>query len=764
MADGPIFHVQPKSGLGSRMFQYLVALSFQALAPDCRISNVQLPEWGIDHPPLELEDDIEWPLPLHHVEMAGLAERARTGALRSIVYDGFGQRLENFPPLDVCRSAFRPAVVSPARFNDRYVVCHVRAPAAAGTKSDPYAPVMPPEFYANVVAQTGLIPVFVGRGAEGEYADRLRRRFPRGVFLDAGDPVLDFETIRQAHNIALGVGSFAWLAAWLSHAERIFMAVTGRHHPAQEKRADLLPFGDARYHFHLLPITYAVPPERLAAQHERIAPLCRYLPQDRLRRLFRDAPHYDPPLEEMLELFDPDYYLANNRDVVRAFGPGNFAAARHHYRECGVREGRQPFRLAVRWYAEQYPMAALELAQGDYSGFAQHYVAAGRRHGHRPLPDEAEAHLWDEAELAKATPATTPSIHVLAKEVVTLERAAPLAADVEVMLGDSFVRLLPPDIVRNFARFAATEEMRIFRLRDVTLDVSMMALFTGRQPIRETMYLLTQKDYDFALVKPLEPEPTNHTQHYIVAANISVRDYYHWMIQSLPAIDWGVRRSRHNNIALAVPPLLPWQVEALALLGLAGLPRLTLRPYAHYALDSAEYAEFLGARMDRIASHRAAETYARLRQAVAPDPDGADAIYVARTDATRRVALNEDALIAMLERQGVRTIVPGAMPVTRQLATFRRARLVIGPHGAGLSNLIACEPGTHVYELLPSHYPNHCYNHLAQSCRLRYWGDVFPAEPGEGDPHKRNWCIDLDVVATRLDEIRQRMNALEPTG
>jgi capsular polysaccharide biosynthesis protein len=233
------------------------------------------------------------------------------------------------------------------------------------------------------------------------------------------------------------------------------------------------------------------------------------------------------------------------------------------------------------------------------------------------------------------------------------------------------------------------------------------------------------------------------------------------MAQSLPAIDWGLRTRRHPNVALALPPLLPWQEEALALLGYTNVPRLTLEPFGHYLLASAEYAEFLGDRAVRTVSRAASATYARLRQAVPPALDGGGEIYVARTDATNRVALNEDALIAMLERQGVCIVVPGSLPVTQQIAIFRRSRLVIGPHGAGLTNIIGCEPGTHLYELVPSHYPNVSFNRLAQGCGLHYWGDVFPSDAGEAGVHERTWRIDLDLVAARLDLIRAQVAAAE---
>ena len=37
-----------------------------------------------------------------------------------------------------------------------------------------------------------------------------------------------------------------------------------------------------------------------------------------------------------------------------------------------------------------------------------------------------------------------------------------------------------------------------------------------------------------------------------------------------------------------------------------------------------------------------------------------------------------------------------------QILLFQSAEFIIGPHGAGLSNLLFCEPGTKVIEFMPS--------------------------------------------------------------
>ena len=151
-------------------------------------------------------------------------------------------------------------------------------------------------------------------------------------------------------------------------------------------------------------------------------------------------------------------------------------------------------------------------------------------------------------------------------------------------------------------------------------------------------------------------------------------------------------------------------------------------------------------------------TFRRMSEPVPWIRGAAAAIYVAHTDAPGRVAVNEAELIALLERQGVRIVAPGALPVAEQIAAFRAARLVIGSNGGGLSNIVFCQRGSFVYEMLPRHYPNAAFNRLAQAAGLNYWADLFEGV-GEGDPYQRGWCIDLEIVAARLDAIRQRIAA-----
>jgi predicted SAM-dependent methyltransferase len=97
-------------------------------------------------------------------------------------------------------------------------------------------------------------------------------------------------------------------------------------------------------------------------------------------------PRFERWLEAMLESFDETFYLTSNADVAASVRDGWFDSGRKHYALCGFAERRLPFALDTAWYAAQYPLAAMEVAHGNYADFIHHYVAEGKARGYRPMP------------------------------------------------------------------------------------------------------------------------------------------------------------------------------------------------------------------------------------------------------------------------------------------------------------------------------------------------------------------------------------------
>lgn len=77
-------------------------------------------------------------------------------------------------------------------------------------------------------------------------------------------------------------------------------------------------------------------------------------------------------------------------------------------------------------------------------------------------------------------------------------------------------------------------------------------------------------------------------------------------------------------------------------------------------------------------------------------------IYISRDDARLRRVLNERRLLPRLESLGFERAVLGELPVARQIALFRQADIVVAPHGAGLTHIAWCKPGTKIVEFFPN--------------------------------------------------------------
>lgn len=98
--------------------------------------------------------------------------------------------------------------------------------------------------------------------------------------------------------------------------------------------------------------------------------------------------------------------------------------------------------------------------------------------------------------------------------------------------------------------------------------------------------------------------------------------------------------------------------------------------------------------------------------------------YISRNKVARKVRmiLNEDELYEPLKNLGFSIYYMEDLTFDQQIKLFRSSEVIVGTHGAALSYLIFCEPGTRVHELndyqqkdLKNHFIDVC-----AKCNLRY--------------------------------------------
>lgn len=94
-------------------------------------------------------------------------------------------------------------------------------------------------------------------------------------------------------------------------------------------------------------------------------------------------------------------------------------------------------------------------------------------------------------------------------------------------------------------------------------------------------------------------------------------------------------------------------------------------------------------------------------------------IYISRKHSARSFD-NESDVKELLQNCGFRSIQCENLALSQQIALFQAANMVVASHGAGLANLVWCQPGTRVIEIFSPKYFNDCYARLGSSLRLDY--------------------------------------------
>ncbi len=228
--------------------------------------------------------------------------------------------------------------------------------------------------------------------------------------------------------------------------------------------------------------------------------------------------------------------------------------------------------------------------------------------------------------------------------------------------------------------------------------------------------------------------------------------HYHWMMESVVSLDIAVQRFGAERCALVLP-ILPAQCEeTLSLLGLASVQRIIADVGTGYFFRSVCYVEYLGGISNFFLTPRAMGTFDRMAAAVQPNVDGPKRIYIARTDSASRRMINEAEVQTLMRANGFTCVVLGGMSIAEQIDLFRGAEIIVGPHGAGFTNLVFCRPGTRVLELFMATYPNMCMARIAQTRHLDYRAEAFESSD-EANVYERRWAVDVGRLAATLRQL-----------
>lgn len=127
-------------------------------------------------------------------------------------------------------------------------------------------------------------------------------------------------------------------------------------------------------------------------------------------------------------------------------------------------------------------------------------------------------------------------------------------------------------------------------------------------------------------------------------------------------------------------------------------------------------------------------------------------VYISRARAPRRRLLNEEAIWPQLKRRGFERAEMETLSFPEQVRLMQETAVLVAPHGAGLTNMMFCPPGTHVVEIANLGFPNPNFYALASAMGHHYWL-VSASAIGDVHPLRKDLRVEPDALQAVLDEL-----------
>lgn len=226
--------------------------------------------------------------------------------------------------------------------------------------------------------------------------------------------------------------------------------------------------------------------------------------------------------------------------------------------------------------------------------------------------------------------------------------------------------------------------------------------------------------------------------------------YFHWMLDVLPRLDLiqqsGIPIDRYVFSYMANPPL-SFQQETLDMLGIPEEVRFQPQADTHIQIRRLVVPSLIG---HTSRYPKWAVDYLRRRLLPAA---GHSRIYISRSDARHRRVANEEQVIKLLEAYGFVAISLRHRSVSEQIGLFASAEVIVSPHGANLTNLIFCRPGTRVIELFSPGYVNPIYWAISHHAHMRYACLVGSGRRSPEGQHEPRGQEDMEIPAASLERL-----------
>jgi capsular polysaccharide biosynthesis protein len=255
---------------------------------------------------------------------------------------------------------------------------------------------------------------------------------------------------------------------------------------------------------------------------------------------------------------------------------------------------------------------------------------------------------------------------------------------------------------------------------------------TVSTPVTQLNIMYTIKDF---LTGASRPTGTIDLEEACLLFNTWSSGYFHWVFESLPRLE-GIEEyeRRHGRRPTLILPSDPtsFQIESLELLG------YTVNDWVTWDSWSGNVERLVIPSNRRKSGGKPSPIDIRwLRQTMRSAVDIGDTeatessrVYISRKDADRRQVVNEDEVFGWLQRHGFDRFQLSERSLVDNIKLFANAEIIVGPHGAGLTDILYSEDAT-VVEFHRGDASTKVYYDLSQQLDLDYRYLVCDSKSGD---------------------------------
>ncbi len=304
----------------------------------------------------------------------------------------------------------------------------------------------------------------------------------------------------------------------------------------------------------------------------------------------------------------------------------------------------------------------------------------------------------------------------------------------------------PKNFPLSFRRSKTFEQRYVYTLKDVVVSPkSGLSWFPEGLIIEESVgSLLRITGWGGILHEPLLPVAKLQIDDPVVVCPPT--GYFHWLFEILPNVSRVL--ASIPEVKILIPSTSPaYVLDALRLI--LGADRFTRNVLSaskpvrvqNLIMPSVEvYSGFV--HPDDVQHIRL-----NVKTRVSVASEGSPLVYVSRKKVEKRRVGNEGELEERLRSMGFEILTCEDISFVKQIASFSQARIIVGLHGAGLSNLVWSQNECSVVEIFPHGFFNDCYARLALTLGFEYrYVECTPSDESNG-------TIPINEVSKKLEEM-----------